>query len=96
MILSTPPGSPYDINDLPAGTLPQPHKNSPWDPFESRSHFQLADFLYRQNQMSAGHIDELMQIWGSMHPNSPYASHGELYEVLDLFRMVMALGNHSP
>jgi hypothetical protein len=33
--------------------------------------------------MSAGHIDELMQIWSSMHPNSPYASHGELYEVLD-------------
>jgi hypothetical protein len=75
-------GTPCDISDLPA---PDSHRNSPWDPFESRGHFTLADFLYRRSQMSAGHIDELMEIWGALHPNGngPFGSHHDLHKVLD-------------
>ncbi|KAF8321908.1 hypothetical protein F5887DRAFT_904465, partial [Amanita rubescens] len=53
--------------------------------FQSRAHFELADFLYKQNQMSGGNIDKLMEIWASLHPSdgSPFASQKDLYEVID-------------
>ncbi|KAF8332479.1 hypothetical protein F5887DRAFT_1063884 [Amanita rubescens] len=65
------------------------HKNgqptSPWSPFENRAHFELAEFLYKQNQMSGGNIDKLMQIWAALHPKdgSPFAAHDDLYEKID-------------
>jgi hypothetical protein len=58
---------------------------SPWSPFENRAHFELAEFLYKQNQMSAGNIDKLMEIWASLHPNDggPFDSHNGLYKKID-------------
>lgn len=32
-------------------------------PYDNRLQFELADFLYRRNQMSAGHIDTLLNLW---------------------------------
>lgn len=39
----------------------------------------MAEFLYRHNQMSASHIDKLMQL--STDP--PYSDHKELYKTID-------------
>lgn len=74
-------GSPCDEKEYPSPSA----QSSPWSPFENRAHFELAEFLYKQNQMSAGNIDKLMQIWASLHPNDggPFDSHNGLYEMID-------------
>ncbi|KAI6004781.1 hypothetical protein EDD15DRAFT_2384735 [Pisolithus albus] len=85
------PGTPVDLNgdDLPEGASP-PKPNTPskraWHPFESRAHFELADFIFRQNEMPGAQIDELMHIWASMPGQAgtpPYANHEHLYSTID-------------
>ncbi|KAI6104275.1 hypothetical protein F5141DRAFT_1189731 [Pisolithus sp. B1] len=86
-----PPGTPVDLNgdDLPEGASP-PKPNTPskraWHPFESRAHFELADFIFHQNEMPGAQIDELMHIWASMPGQAgtpPYANHEHLYSTID-------------
>jgi len=58
-----------------------------WTPFQNRTEFETADFLYRRNQMSAGDIDTLLDLWASSllkyndHP--PFADHNDLYNTID-------------
>jgi hypothetical protein len=58
-----------------------------WTPFQNRIEFETADFLYRRNQMSAGDIDVLLDLWAASllkhndHP--PFADHNDLYNVID-------------
>ena len=70
-------GTPVDSNgdDLPSHSeggpaatpqLPSNDGKSQWHPFESRAHFELADFIFHQNEMPGAQIDELMHIWASM------------------------------
>ena len=83
-----------DRNDLPLGTLPSvpildgsPSLSDTWDPFDGQEHFELADFLYRCNQMSAGDINELLGLWNGLLPDDaelPFASHDHLYSLIDL------------
>jgi hypothetical protein len=54
-------------------------------PYASAADFDLADLLYRRAQLSAAHIDELLQNWGSRAGASdpPFANHRDLYETID-------------
>lgn len=71
--------------------MPPPPRDDPestdWSPYDSRTHFELADFLYKENQMSAGHIDKLLNIWGqhaaSTGGEAPFQSHRDLYKTID-------------
>ena len=36
-----------------------------WSPYNNRVEFELADFLFQQNQMSAGDINSLLNIWAA-------------------------------
>ncbi|KAI6097698.1 hypothetical protein EDD16DRAFT_1697820 [Pisolithus croceorrhizus] len=84
-------GTPVDLNgdDLPEGASPpKPNTSSKraWHPFESRAHFELADFIFHQNEMPGAQIDELMHIWASMPGQAgtpPYANHEHLYSTID-------------
>ncbi|KAI6162888.1 hypothetical protein EDD17DRAFT_1776423 [Pisolithus thermaeus] len=84
-------GTPVDLNgdDLPEGaSSPKPNTSSKraWHPFESRAHFELADFIFHQNEMPGAQIDELMHIWASMPGQAgtpPYANHEHLYSTID-------------
>ncbi|KAI6159652.1 hypothetical protein EDD17DRAFT_1778746 [Pisolithus thermaeus] len=84
-------GTPVDLNgdDLPEGASPpKPNTSSKraWHPFESRAHFELADFIFCQNEMPGAQIDELMHIWASMPGQAgtpPYANHEHLYSTID-------------
>ena len=90
-------GTPADLNgdDLPEPDAPDPQPTtsnpqhstrSPWHPFESQAHFELADFIFRQNEMPGAHIDELMHIWASMpgHDGTPpFSNHEHLYSSID-------------
>lgn len=77
-------GRPCDENGhyLPLNTLaaPRPMPNSnDWKPFEDELQFKIADFLYRQEEMSQGNINYLLELWaislkkhGSIGPFDSY------------------------
>ncbi|KAE9384676.1 hypothetical protein BT96DRAFT_1096548 [Gymnopus androsaceus JB14] len=76
-------------NFLPPNTHPSPPEPAPpddWTPFEHRMEFELADFLFREEQMSAGKISKLMHIWAAYNAGKgepPFANPKELYETID-------------
>ncbi|KZP16263.1 hypothetical protein FIBSPDRAFT_749065 [Athelia psychrophila] len=77
-------------NFIPANTPPSPRQDpapTDWGSYESRAHFELAEFLYKDSQMSAGNIDKLFKIWGSHSASSggeaPFANHKDLYAAID-------------
>ncbi|KAG1844111.1 hypothetical protein C8R48DRAFT_750903 [Suillus tomentosus] len=85
-------GRPCDIDGvfLPPGAPPPPPENvvtDDWTPFRNRLEFETAEFLYTQNQMPAGQIDRLLDIWASTLTNHndkpPFADHRDLYNVID-------------
>lgn len=60
-------GQPCDEDgyDLPSGMPPLPfpqRRSDDYEPYASQANFELADFLYRKEQMSANKIDQLMEI----------------------------------
>ena len=82
---------------LPAGNRAPPVRSgsasasqpqrSDWSPFADRDAFELADFLFSDEQMSAGNIDALLSIWSSAaakyRGSPPFRNHDELYETID-------------
>ena len=60
---------------------------SDWMPYNSRAAFELADFIYRCNQMSAGDFNILCKLWEAMlqpHNNTlPFSSYSELCRTID-------------
>ncbi|KAH7904887.1 hypothetical protein BJ138DRAFT_1118986 [Hygrophoropsis aurantiaca] len=76
--------------NTPAAPLPNKSKND-WTPYRSRLEFETAEFLFTRNQMSAGHIDTLLNLWGaSLFPHGespPFANHKDLYKVIDATRL---------
>jgi len=85
-------GTPCDLggNDLPPNTPPvnhdEPDGTGPsWHPFKSQAQFELADFIFRCDQMSGGRIDELMDILATMDEGGtpPFSNHKELYGLID-------------
>ena len=78
-----------DGNYLPEGTPPPP-----WDypasddffPYDDRASFELADLLYRRNQMPASQINDLLQIWAAtQHPDEelPFINKQHIYDTID-------------
>ncbi|KAI9567640.1 hypothetical protein HD554DRAFT_2322505 [Boletus coccyginus] len=83
-------GTPCDPfgHDLPLNTLPFPLDycaKGDWTPYASHAHFELAEFLYRKVQMSAGKIDTLMDILSMVYNGHepPFGSHDALYRSID-------------
>ncbi|KAF8814457.1 hypothetical protein BYT27DRAFT_7219837 [Phlegmacium glaucopus] len=75
---------------LPDGTPPLPRSNAGpdnWDPFDDEVQFLMGDFLYRQEEMSAGNIDTLLDLWAlSMAKNDdlgPFTSYEHMYATID-------------
>lgn len=85
-------GSPCDAagNTLPADHPPSTanqtvNPDDTWYPFSSRGHFELADFLFRRNQMPAEQVDDLMQVLASFDEQAspPFHSSVHLHETID-------------
>ena len=80
-----------DGNHLPQNTPPplQHCDANPddWTPYQNRLQFELAEFLFKRNQMSGGDIDILLNLWGASlaeHSDEPpFSSHKELYKTID-------------
>ncbi len=86
-------GLPCDINGypLPPRTPPPPPPlpDSPWEPYANAVQFKTADFLYRRAEMSAGNIDELLDVWAEsmqIGEDPPFCSHDDMYDTIDATR----------
>ena len=84
-------GRPCDEGEfLPEGIPPPPKfKLGPddWDPFKDKVQFLMGDFLYRQEEMSAGNIDILLDLWALNMANfdncSPFSSYEHVYKTIN-------------
>ena len=81
---------PCDVNGefLPEGAPPPPWDHllpADFSPFENRTAFELADLLFRREQMSAGNINDLLQIWASTLPDQdpPFNGKQDMYDTID-------------
>ena len=78
-------------NDIPldARSPPRPSDRGPadWTPYTDRVEFEVADFLYRRNQMSGGDIDFIFDLWAaslaSHGDTPPFANHIDMYNAID-------------
>lgn len=76
-------------NFLPEGAPPPPWDRPPTDdysPFKNRADFELADLIFRKDQMSASSINELLEIWAATLPENqdpPFLNHRHLYDTID-------------
>ncbi|KDQ50958.1 hypothetical protein JAAARDRAFT_141102, partial [Jaapia argillacea MUCL 33604] len=56
--------------------------------FENRVEFELADFLFKTEQMSQGNIDTLLDLWASslvpLGGAPPFADYGDMHNLIDL------------
>ena len=57
-----------------------------WTPYRDRVQFEVADFLYRRNQMSAGDINLITGLWAaSLAPHNdspPFKNAKDLYDTI--------------
>ncbi|PIL28159.1 transcription factor [Ganoderma sinense ZZ0214-1] len=72
--------------ETPAPTTPSTPVND-WSPYKDRLQFEVADFLYTQNQTSGAKIDRLMELWAAAvlpHGETPpFRNHDDLYNTID-------------
>ncbi|KAI0360029.1 hypothetical protein OH77DRAFT_1586687 [Trametes cingulata] len=77
-------------NYLAEGTPPPPRPHAAfgdWSPFDNRIEFELAEFLFKREQMSARSISVLMSLWAAdvirLGGRPPFADYAELYATID-------------
>ena len=81
-----------DGNSVPPDTPPPPRGSDKgsddWTPYNNRLQFEVADFLFRVNQMSAGHINFVLGLWAAslaIHDDEPpFSNATHLYSDIDL------------
>lgn len=77
---------------MPAGLPPQQARHTDadpgdWTPYRDRVEFETAQFLYCQEQMSAGNINTLLDLWAATllrhNDQPPFANAADMYETID-------------
>jgi hypothetical protein len=79
-----------DGNFLPPG-MPPPRRETQqqedWAPFHNEVQFELADFLFRDAELSASRVDTLLSLWSrslsEFDVPGPMKDHGELHTLID-------------
>ncbi|KAJ3505225.1 hypothetical protein NLJ89_g7528 [Agrocybe chaxingu] len=79
-----------DGDDLEPGSQPPLSEDGTKDdysPFANRAEFELAELLYVEEEMSAGKIDRLLNLLAALYDEPPpFASHQEMYSLIDLIK----------
>lgn len=78
-------------NDIPPDTPPPPRNSDTgpddWTPYGNHLQFEVADFLFRRNQMSAGNINFLLSLWAAslaIHGDEPpFSNATHVYDTID-------------
>ena len=76
---------PFHTNTTSVPSSAADHTDESWHPFQSHAQFELADFLFRCDEMPGGRIDELMDVLAALDEKGtpPFANHEELYGLID-------------
>ncbi|KAG2116986.1 uncharacterized protein F5147DRAFT_742855 [Suillus discolor] len=73
--------------DAPPPPRPSDRGSDDWTPYNDRVKFEVADFLYHRNQMSAGDIDFVFNLWAASlaaHGDTPpFTNHTDMYDTID-------------
>ncbi|KAG2112306.1 uncharacterized protein F5147DRAFT_744582 [Suillus discolor] len=73
--------------DAPPPPRPSDRGSDDWTPYNDRVEFEVADFLYCRNQMSAGDIDFVFNLWAASlaaHGDTPpFTNHTDMYDTID-------------
>ncbi|KAF8234007.1 hypothetical protein L208DRAFT_1264234 [Tricholoma matsutake] len=77
--------------DIQPDMLPPPHDSNKgpddWTPYNSHLEFEVADFLFHQNQMSSGDINFLLSLWAAslaVHGDElPFSKAMDMYNTID-------------
>ncbi|KAG1843253.1 hypothetical protein C8R48DRAFT_678806 [Suillus tomentosus] len=69
---------------------PLPHMDAPptdWTPYNDQAEFEMAEFLFMCNQMSAKQINTLLYLWAAIlikhNDTPPFANHRDMYATID-------------
>ncbi len=58
-----------------------------WSPYSSETQFRLAEFLFRTDEMSAGNINTILELWAlslMKHDDTgPFDTYQQIYEAID-------------
>ena len=75
------------LEDGASPALPPSKSPDDWTPYRNRVEFETAEFLYTRNQMSAGDINALLDLWAATllkHGDKPpFADCRDLYKTID-------------
>ena len=76
--------------EIPPNSPPPPvtqHSTDDWFPYKNHTHFELADFLYRHNQMSEGDTDFLLNLVNALLSShgdtAPFQNHSDMHTKID-------------
>ena len=87
-----PPNSPSPVHSAPQSS------SDDWFPYKSHVQFELANFLYRCNQMSQGDTDILLNLINAMltsHGNhAPFENHSDMHNTIDATTLGEAPWDH--
>ena len=87
-----PPNSPSPVHSAPQSS------SDDWFPYKSHVQFELANFLYRCNQMSQGDTDILLNLINAMltsHGNhAPFKNHSDMHNTIDVTTLGEAPWDH--
>ncbi|KAI6022994.1 hypothetical protein BKA83DRAFT_97099 [Pisolithus microcarpus] len=79
---------------LPNGTQLEPRQPKPpndWSPYSSHLEFELADFIYTHNQISAVNLNILLELWAASLVEAGgypiFGSYKEMYQTIDNTRI---------
>jgi len=77
----------YISTDLPLPLCESDCEPDDWYPYQGQIEFEVANFLYCQNQMSASDIDTLLNLWGASTATQggapPFQNHQHLHDTID-------------
>ena len=80
-----------DGNEILLNMPPPPHNSdkgpNDWTPYHSHLQFEVADFLFHQNQMSIADINSLLSLWTTslaIHSDKPpFLKAAHVYNTID-------------
>jgi Plavaka transposase len=83
-------GTPCDVHgyDLLPGADPPPQDGyniEDFSPFSSQAQFEFAQFIFAEEQMSAGKLDKHLNNLAELYPDSPppFTNHRDMYSTID-------------
>ena len=90
-----------DEHEIPPNSPPPPvtqYSTDNWFPYENHTQFELANFLYRCNQMSKGDTDFLLNLVNAL-PSShgdtaPFQNHSDMHTKIDVTTLGEAPWEH--